>query len=457
MNTIEKTPPEVIKPLIDDREGRIAVAFSGGADSLALLVGVCEVRGPEEIVALYVNHRLRDEEELEAELSLNRKNAERLGVSFDVLDLGSGAVEHLAKERKKGIEEAARTLRYQVLLRACEEHVCSTLLTGHNADDQLETLLRRLFTAGSLSSLQGIRGTLKKNGITILRPLLSFAHEELKAYLTEGGWMWSEDSSNEEGVYQRNLLRRRITSDLLSIFEGAYTALAVQTERFGDLADFLESSVEKAFKDVTACGDELSFSLSWFQLLPSTIQELLLFRLAGKDCSSAFIANVHAALKANEHSSPNVMESGIHRVVIHRGIVTWKRNKVPWSYAIEATDDEIALPGNLVFRREEENDDPTLLRIDSTLLENPVIRLSRDGDEFIGEGGTAKVAKILSNQGLVPALRVPLLVDRSGVVAIFARVYGGRDRLAKRFKGTLARRLTNIYSVNRRIDDEVYE
>ncbi|HOR80157.1 MAG TPA: tRNA lysidine(34) synthetase TilS [Sphaerochaeta sp.] len=453
MNTIERTPPEVIRTLID-KEGRIAVAFSGGADSLALLVGVCEVRDPEDIVALYVNHRLRPEEELEAELVLNRKNAERLGVVFEVLDLGPGSVEDLAKERKKGVEEAARTLRYQVLLRACKMHGCSTLLTGHNADDQLETLLRRLFTAGSLSSLQGIRSRLEQDGITILRPVLNCPHKDLEAYLVEGGWAWSEDSTNKAETYQRNLLRRRMTGDLLSIFEGAYTALEVQTGRFADLAVFLESSVEKAFEGVDVRGDEASFSLSWFQLLPSTVQELLLFRLAGADSSSAFIANVHRALKADKHA---IMESGSHRIEVHRGVVTWKRNEEPWSYAIEAIGDEIVLPGNLVFRRETENRDSTLLRIDGTVLENPVLRLSRDGDEFAGEGGTANVAKILSSQGLPPALRVPVLVDRSGIVAIFARVYGGRDRLAKRFKAPLARRLTNIYSVSRRIDDEIYE
>lgn len=163
---------------------------------------------------------------------------------------------------------------------------------------------------------------------------------------------------------------------------------------------------------------------------------------------------MHRALKADKHA---IMESGSHRIEVHRGVVTWKRNEEPWSYAIEAIGDEIVLPGNLVFRRETENRDSTLLRIDGTVLENPVLRLSRDGDEFAGEGGTANVAKILSSQGLPPALRVPVLVDRSGIVAIFARVYGGRDRLAKRFKAPLARRLTNIYSVSRRIDDEIYE
>lgn len=130
-------------------------------------------------------------------------------------------------------------------------HGCSTLLTGHNADDQLETLLRRLFTAGSLSSLQGIRSRLEQDGITILRPVLNCPHKDLEAYLVEGGWAWSEDSTNKAETYQRNLLRRRMTGDLLSIFEGAYTALEVQTGRFADLAVFLESSVEKRLKVLT--------------------------------------------------------------------------------------------------------------------------------------------------------------------------------------------------------------
>ena len=92
MNTIEKTPPEAIKSFIDDRKGRIGVAFSGGADSLALLAGVCEIRDPKEIVALYVNHRLRDEEELKAECA--QQEERRRSAYPDVL-IPSGTVEDL--------------------------------------------------------------------------------------------------------------------------------------------------------------------------------------------------------------------------------------------------------------------------------------------------------------------------------------------------------------------------
>lgn len=453
MNTIGKTPPTMIKALIN-QEVRVAVAFSGGGDSLALLVGLCAVHDPENIVALYVNHRLRSDEELTYEIALNRLNAERLGVHFEVLDLGPSAVEALAKKRKKGIEEAARTLRYEALLKACKHHQCPVLLTGHNADDQMETILRRLFTAARLSSLQGIRRVLKKDGVTIIRPLLSFSHQELLAYLEEQGWSWSEDSTNEEGAFQRNQLRKMVTSNLLTLFPGAHEALGVMAKRFGDLEGLLDSLVEEALKQVHVEGDEVSFSRSWFQSLPVTVQEQVLFNLARGAGSSAFVEELRTIL--NEESSTTIEARG-QQITTHQDQVSWRFSGEPWSYAIEVTANEILLPGDLVFRVEENSSDSTLLRIDSTLLVSPVLRLSRDGDEFMGESGRAKVAKILSGQGLDPTIRVPLLVDRSGVVALFARVYGGRDRLAKRFKAPLARRLTNIYSVNRRIDNEVYE
>ena len=109
--------------------------------------------------------------------------------------------------------------------------------------------------------------------------------------------------------------------------------------------------------------------------------------------------------------------------------------------------------GESVFRREKES---TILCCSGLThaAEEPGHPPQPGGDEFAVKGN-GKSGENLST-GIAAGLRAPCW-DRSGVVAIFARVYGGRDRLAKRFKGTLARRLTNIYSVNRRMDDEVYE
>jgi len=81
-----------------------------------------------------------------------------------------------------------------------------------------------------------------------------------------------------------------------------------------------------------------------------------------------------------------------------------------------------------------------------------VLRSVQLSDEICLEGGTVKVTKLLSSYK-IPKHLYPLVVvlaDRSGLVAVFARFLGGRDRLAKRFKAPLARRLTNIYSSNKR-------
>ncbi len=456
MNTIERTPPQLIKAFINET-ARIAVGFSGGADSLALLVGLCAVHDPANVYAFYVNHRLRNTEELAEEIALNQQNAHALGVHFEVLDLGEGTVKSLAAERKKGIEEAARLLRYEALIERCTTHRCSMLLTGHNADDQMETILRRILTASSFSSLQGIRITRDVDGVRIVRPLLSLTHEELQTYLTDQGWQWSEDSTNENGSYQRNQLRKHVTGELLELFPGAHRALELFTERFSKLDLLIESLVDAAVKEITGNEDGASFSLSWFQSLDPYLQELILFRLSGDDTSSNFIAQISENILTSDEESSRIFESRGHHITVDNGVVQWKTNEEEWSYAIRVTKNRIELPKNLVFTIEKESTDSTLLRINSTLLVDPVLRLSRPGDEFEGEGGRSTVAKILRSQNLQPALRVPLLVDRSGIVAIFARAWGGRDRLALRFKAPLARPLTNIYSVNRRIDNEVYE
>jgi tRNA(Ile)-lysidine synthase len=96
--------------------------------------------------------------------------------------------------------------------------------------------------------------------------------------------------------------------------------------------------------------------------------------------------------------------------------------------------------------------DPDLLALDATQLDTPVLRSVQLSDEICLEGGTVKVTKLLSSYK-IPKHLYPLVVvlaDRSGLVAVFARFLGGRDRLAKRFKAPLARRLTNIYSSNKR-------
>ena len=140
-------------------------------------------------------------------------------------------------------------------------------------------------------------------------------------------------------------------------------------------------------------------------------------------------------------------------------MITLSPIAVLWSYCLPLDEpmkaQRIALPGDaeVVIREFVEGYwDTDALRIDASSLKDPVIRSAQGGDEIALSGGTMRVAKLLSSMKVALHQRgsVPILVDRSGVVAVFARAFGGRDRIAERFKAPLAHPFTNIYSSNRR-------
>ena len=93
---------------------KFVVAFSGGIDSLALIAFMSEDERKRS-AAVYVDHSIRGRDELDKEISLNRKNTRKLGIPFYIIQLGDGAEERYALEKDCGTEAAARNLRYSAL------------------------------------------------------------------------------------------------------------------------------------------------------------------------------------------------------------------------------------------------------------------------------------------------------------------------------------------------------
>ncbi len=186
------------------RGARVLCAVSGGADSMCLLTLLCE-RAAElgiEVAAAHYEHGLRGEESLrDRDFAAARCRA--LGLPF-VAESGDAAA--FARERKLGIEEAARTLRYAFLERAADSLGCSRIATGHNADDNAETLLLNLVRG---SGTRGLGGIPPRRG-RLIRPLLKTPRSDIEAYLREREIPWVEDSSNGSDDYLRNRLRRRV-------------------------------------------------------------------------------------------------------------------------------------------------------------------------------------------------------------------------------------------------------
>ena len=210
---------------------RVAVAVSGGADSVALLLAMADSRAETGIVlsAIHVHHGLRG-----ADADDDAKFVAELASRLDVpLCTKRGDVAALAAERGNGIEEAARALRYgsfQELLAAGD---LDAVVTAHTMDDQAETVLMKMLRGAWTEGLAGIAPvvTASSKG-RIVRPLLEVSRTEVIAYMEGRGQPWREDSTNLELTFTRN----RVRHVLLPKLREFQPRIAVQLSRIAAVA-----------------------------------------------------------------------------------------------------------------------------------------------------------------------------------------------------------------------------
>jgi tRNA(Ile)-lysidine synthase len=201
---------------------RLAVALSGGADSVALL-RILAARGRElglTLHAAHLHHGLRGAE-ADADLEFCRALAAKLGLPFHEARVDTAC--EAAADSKSGkaaetIEEAARRMRYQWFRQLMASGQVDAVATAHTLDDQAETVLAKFLRGAWTEGLAGISPKLEgpEGAGRIVRPLLSATHAEIEAYLRELGQDWREDSSNHNLTFTRN----RIRHELLPLLEG---------------------------------------------------------------------------------------------------------------------------------------------------------------------------------------------------------------------------------------------
>lgn len=182
--------------------GSLLVGFSGGADSSALLHILKNHTSGIKIYAFHVNHMIRGEEaDRDEEFCRNFCNALNVPLFVERLDIPS-----LSKEEKKGIEECARDHRYSYAARLCRENEIDRIVTAHNADDNLESVLFNLARGCGIGGIGGI-APVREN---IIRPLIYCTKDEILQYCNENDVSYVYDSTNSDTEYTRNYIRHNI-------------------------------------------------------------------------------------------------------------------------------------------------------------------------------------------------------------------------------------------------------
>jgi len=218
---------------------RVGIAVSGGADSVALLRLLVELRKDigSILSVVHFNHRLRgtdadDDERFVADLAQRHKLE---------LHCGSGEVSAYATEKHLSLETAARAMRYQYFRQLLREGGLSRIATGHTLDDQAETVLLKIIRGAGGRGLAGIypklsvvssqHSAVSSQPTAIVRPLLGTRRADIEAYLRSLRQIWCEDKSNRDLRHMRNRVRHGILPRLERNFNpGVREALAETAE-----------------------------------------------------------------------------------------------------------------------------------------------------------------------------------------------------------------------------------
>lgn len=272
------------------RGSRVVAGFSGGADSVALLSFLWELRQKLDltVVACHVNHQLRGEEAQRDEAFCRNFCRER-GIELAIFREN---VREGAKEAGQSVEEYARELRYRhfgELLSSESDRIA----TAHNANDLAETVLFHLARGTGLKGLVGIppvRGQ-------IIRPLLYCSRAEIENYCMENKLDYITDSSNLTDEYTRN----RIRHHLLPMMEEINPAFVKSAIRLSKQAQLEEDYLEKQlFAELAslALGENQWSREEFLRLHPAMQKRMAAFWLekAGAECSGKKIDDVLALI-----------------------------------------------------------------------------------------------------------------------------------------------------------------
>ena len=240
---------------------RMLVACSGGADSVALLKLLNAVNQSDhwhwELIVGHVNHQLRGRESKRDELFV-RNLAKSLQLPFRSRKL------NLKRAGAKRVvsENIARDGRYKALLTMATGNRCDVILLAHHADDQAETILMRLLRGAGVTGLAGMSEKERRGNVELVRPLLPWAGENLRNWLTDIHQPWREDLSNQDTHYLRNRIRHELLP-ILETYQPRIRELLQRNARHDRAAaDFLRQHAKALLRTARYCRGSHGVSFS---------------------------------------------------------------------------------------------------------------------------------------------------------------------------------------------------
>lgn len=214
----------------------LLIGYSGGPDSKALLYLLLECRRffPLELHLAHIDHGWREESRLEASALAEEVKGLNLPFHLQTLDKEAFAPGNLEKQ--------GRDFRYRFFGELYQSLGCQALLLGHQADDQAELVLKRVFEGSSLFALTGLASESHLQDMQVWRPLLSFPKKQLLSWLSKKKLTYLEDPTNLSDRFLRGKMRQEMIPLLESSFgKGVASNLCQLGEESRDIRDYFST------------------------------------------------------------------------------------------------------------------------------------------------------------------------------------------------------------------------
>lgn len=407
----------------------VLLAYSGGPDSSALLhmlVRYCAEVNSTLYVA-HLDHMIRKDEHTR-DLEFCKNTAEKYGIRIFFKSVN---IPDLAKERGESEELTARYERYEFFRSIMQEHSISILVTAHNADDNLETVILNLIRGSGTKGLCGIPACRPlENGVAV-RPILEMTKDDVLSYCSENGVEWVFDSTNATPDYTRNRIRLQILPELRKINpEAAKTALRTCRNLKED-EEFLHALADQS-KVISQKGIDVerfnrleaplkhriiaSYTDGLERVHSSALCELCKKNVNGSSVSlpgsvRAKIQNGYLILECDTRES-HVSEKKSFEIVLHNG-----ENQISPELLLYVSDND-----TIIHKSE------TQISIASDKINGQLVaRSRRSGDKILIRGMHRSVKKLMCDLKIPIEIRnsIPVICDDDGIV--FIPYIGVRD------------------------------
>lgn len=311
---LKKVQKWITKQNLITEQDKVMVGLSGGADSVCLLLLLCQLREKMgfSLEAVHVEHGIRGEESRQ-DAAFAKALCEKWHVPFIMKEIDVPA---FAKKEKLGCEEAARILRYR-----CFEEIAvqkgAKIALAHHMEDNAETILFQMVRGSSLTGLCGMQPIrTSEDGTVYIRPLLQLHRKEIESYLNSYGQAYRTDSTNQELVYSRNYLRNVILPKLSQINTQAVTHINETAEHLREVREFLDLEVQKYWEQAVSVEEDVVLDAVLLKQMPVAVQKELVYNgvslILGskKDISAIHVAQVLALLQ-NQSGKMAALPNGV--------------------------------------------------------------------------------------------------------------------------------------------------